>query len=115
MQSICNSVHSATGLEISKQEARQIMKKKMNLSFVKAKKLLSQANSMKVRIQRQQYALVLLRLLEQGNRIINIDETWLNETCFIRKVWAKKGNDSNVSLKSINPRISMIAALDNMG
>jgi transposase len=26
-------------------------------------------------------------LLEQDRRIVNVDESWLNETNFIRKIW----------------------------
>ena len=41
-------------------------------------------------VLRQQYAKEMLPLLEQGTRIINVDESWLSETNFIRKMWAPK-------------------------
>ena len=63
-------------------------------------------------IQRQHYAMTLLNLLDQGKRIINVDETWLNESSFIRKLWAQRGGNGNVNLRLITPRVSMIAALD---
>lgn len=66
-------------------------------------------------VQRQQYALVLLPLLESGKRIINVDETWLNETSFVRRVWARRGGQTNCRLNSVSPRLSMIAALDTDG
>jgi hypothetical protein len=47
--------------------------------------------------------------------VINIDETWINETSFIRKVWGKRDGEGNVILNSVSPRLSMIAALDNEG
>ena len=47
--------------------------------------------------------------------MINIDETWINETSFIRKVWGKRDGEGNVILNSVSPRLSMIAALDNEG
>ena len=53
--------------------------------------------------------------MNKGKRIINIDETWLNETRFIRKVWAQKTGDGNTRLNAISPRLSMIAALDTNG
>ena len=59
--------------------------------------------------------MVLIRLLEAGKRIINVDETWLNETSFTRRVWAIKGGHGNVRLHSIMPRLSMIAAMDTDG
>ena len=57
----------------------------------------------------------MMSLLQKGRRVINIDETWLNETSFIRKTWAKKQGQGNCSLKSVSPRLSLIAALDTEG
>ena len=56
-----------------------------------------------------------MELLEQGKRIINIDETWLNETSYVRRVWAKRGGEGNCRLNTVLPRLSMIAALDTQG
>ena len=53
--------------------------------------------------------------MERGKRVINIDETWLNETSFVRKVWAKKGGQGNLRLNAVSPRLSLIAALDTDG
>ena len=57
----------------------------------------------------------LLELLEQGKRVINIDETWLNETSYVRRVWAQRGGEGNCRLNAVLPRLSMIAALDSQG
>ena len=38
---------------------------------------------------RQQYALKMLELLRERKRIINIDESWLNETILFVKLGAK--------------------------
>ena len=91
------------------------MKGSCHLSFVKAKKLAPGTNTEKSRVLRQQYALMMLPLLENKTRIINVDETWLNESSFIRKTWAPRNGLGNVSLNSVMPRLSMIAALDNDG
>ena len=72
-------------------------------------------NSIKSIIARQQYALRILPLLERGVRIINIDETWLNETSFIRRTWAPRDGSCNAKLNSVAPRLSMIAAMDTEG
>ena len=64
---------------------------------------------------RQRYALRMLELLKDGQRIINVDESWLNQTNFQRKVWAQKSRPASVNNKSVAPRISLIAALDTDG
>ena len=88
------------------------MKRDLRLSFIKTKKIYPNANSAKVMVQRQQYAMALISLMEQGKRIINVDETWLNETSFVRRVWAPRDGLGNFNLNAISPRLSMIAALD---
>ena len=57
----------------------------------------------------------MLDFLKSGNRIINIDETWLNESNFVRKTWCHKNTTNSVTIKPISPSLSMIAALDNEG
>ena len=57
----------------------------------------------------------MFKLLKMGKRVIYIDETWINETSFIRKTWSKKKGEGNVMLNSVSPRISMIAAIDTDG
>ena len=91
------------------------MRNDCNLSFIKAKKLSVGTNTEKSRVLRQQYALRMLPLLESKTRIINIDETWLNESSFIRKAWAPRNGLGNVKLNTVTPRLSMIAALDTEG
>ena len=59
--------------------------------------------------------MTLLRLLDRGKRIINVDETWLNETSFVRKVWACGDGQGNIKLNAVTPRLSMIAAIDTNG
>ena len=57
----------------------------------------------------------MLGLLQQQTRIVNIDETWVNETNFTRKTWASKDGTGNTMLNAVSPRVSMIAAIDTDG
>ena len=57
----------------------------------------------------------MLDLLDREVRIINVDETWLNESNFVRKHWCPVESSGSVHLKSISPSLSMIAALDTNG
>ena len=56
-----------------------------------------------------------MKLLEQDKRIINIDETWINETNYTRRTWAPRDGTGNLQLNPVSPRLSMIAALDTEG
>ena len=103
------------GIEVSAKFTRLVLKKDLSLSYLKAKKLNTSANSDKNLVLRQQYGLEMMQLLKIGQRVINIDETWLNETSFVRRTWAERKGAGNAVLNSVGPRISMIAAIDTDG
>ena len=76
-----------------------------------------QANSERCLVLRQQYALKMLPMLERSNshRIINVDESWLNQTRFVRRLWVPTDAAGSISDKQVQPRISLIVALDTEG
>ena len=53
--------------------------------------------------------------MKSGIRLINIDETWLNEMDFRRRCWSFSKQDSSMVQRMNQPRISVIAAIDNFG
>ena len=112
---VIQEVKESYDIEASNRQTRQVLRNDCNLSFIKAKKLSVGTNTEKSRVLRQQYALRMLPLLESKTRIINIDETWLNESSFVRKAWAPRNGLGNVRLNTVTPRLSMIAALDTDG
>jgi len=57
----------------------------------------------------------MIPLLRDGKRIINIDESWLNETNFTRMMWCPPSTPATISHKPISYRVSLIAALDTEG
>ena len=57
----------------------------------------------------------MLEFMKSGHRIINVDETWLNELNFTRKTRNRKNANNSMLMKSVSPSLSMIAALDNEG
>ena len=57
----------------------------------------------------------MLQLLDEGKRIINIDETWLPHLDFRNKKWRQRGDTNSVSTKTLSHRVNMIAALDTDG
>ena len=94
---------------------RSVMRKDLHLGYKRAKTICIQANSERCLVLRQQYALRMLPLLESGRRIINVDESWLNNTRFSRKIWVPSDAPASITDKQVQPRISLIAALDTEG
>ena len=112
---ICEQVKDIYGFEVSVKMVRTILKDEFNLSFVKAKKLTANTNADRALVLRQQFALKMLPLLKKGQRIINVDETWISETSFIRKTWGTKAGEGNTLLNPVTPRLAMITAIDTEG
>ena len=57
----------------------------------------------------------MLEFLFQGKRIINVDESWVAETQFNRRMWCPTKAPCTITDKAINPRLALIAALDTDG
>lgn len=57
----------------------------------------------------------MLPMLEARRRIINVDETWLNDSTYYRKLWFPKGEVCSMPTMTVSPRISVIAAIDTEG
>lgn len=57
----------------------------------------------------------LLKELAMGTRVINLDETWLSGTMYRRQHWRKRGTKSSIPNGAMNPRISVLLAIDTDG
>ena len=57
----------------------------------------------------------MLPLLESGKRVINVDESWLNQTRFHRRIWVPSDSPATITDKQVAPRISLLVALDTEG
>ena len=57
----------------------------------------------------------MLELYAQGKRIINIDESWIAEREYGRRMWCPSRAPATITDRSITPRLALIAALDTEG
>ena len=71
-------------LSLSVMQVKTIMKDDLGLGYRLTRKVPVQGNSERCLVLRQQYAMNMLPLLRDGKRILNIDESWLNEVNFTR-------------------------------
>jgi len=53
--------------------------------------------------------------MKAGYRIINFDESSMTHSNFLNYAWMKKGTNIQQKDKTIEPRTSLIAAVDNLG
>ena len=88
-------------IKVTTKTIGEIFRKDLGFKYRKVKKTAPLANSERCLVLRQQYALKMISLLKDGKRIINVDETWLNETNFTRKIWCPGKSNGNIPLKPV--------------
>ena len=57
----------------------------------------------------------MIELLHKGTRILNVDESFINETNFTRMMWRPPKAPGTMISKAVTPRLALIAALDTDG
>ena len=85
------------------------------MRFHKIKRTAFKGNSERSLVVRQQCAKKLLELLEHGFKIVNIDESWVNEVDFQRRKWHDRTESNSLPRKTVSPRLSLLAAIDTEG
>ena len=104
-----------TNLKVKPYEVRSVLRDDFNMRYRMLKRVAFQGNSERCLVMRMLYAKKMFSLLEQGKRIINIDETWLPHLDFRNKKWRQRGERNTMSIKSLSHRVNMIAAIDTDG
>jgi len=87
VQEVLNAAQAATPLVLKARFVRRTLKEDLGLRYRKIPRTSKQANSYLSLHKRQEFAKVLLALLDGGKRIINVDESWLDRTDFRRRSW----------------------------
>ena len=93
----------------------QVLRQNFDLTYRKITKLSPSQNSDRNRILRQRFAMCFLEVIKKKKRIILIDESALTYVNFQRRIWAPKHSSHGVRIRSVNPRVSLIMAIDNHG
>ena len=56
-----------------------------------------------------------MKVIAEGTRIINVDESTLKHLDFVGKVWLPKGVNVQIPRKPLKKRISILAGIDTDG
>ena len=59
--------------------------------------------------------MTFLEVVKTKRRVINFDESALSFINFTRKLWAPRKGSHGIRVKTVNPRVSLIMAIDNHG
>ena len=108
-------VEQLEGEEVSASNVNYALKEEARLRFRRLTHLAAATNSDRVLVLRQQYAVQMVKLLESGVRVVNIDESLLKKTSFQVKTWGNKHHSKYSLGSTLNPAISLIATIDTEG
>ena len=87
----------------------------MGMSYRKIKKVPFLGNTERCLVLRHIWARRFFEILDQGYRIINIDETWIPDTDFRSHQWKKRGLINTRPDRPIGSRTNLIVALCSDG
>ena len=96
-EQIQKKVNKKKDIKVCLKEVRQVLWEALHLGWRMAKPIPIQCNSERCLVLRQQYAIKMLPLLRSGKVILNIDESWINTTSYIRKIWCPVGSPATVT------------------
>ena len=111
---LITQVKQLTEMDVLPRETKQVLKEEMGMRFRRIQKVPLHLNSQRNLILRQQWAIRYLELI-QDKIFLNIDESWLSESCFLRRKWRMPGDNNSVPIGFLQPRISIVACLDSNG
>ena len=97
------------------QLVHEVMRQDCSLTYRKVTHLAPKQNSDQNRILRQRWAMSFLEIIKKKPRIINVDESALVYLDFSRRIWATKGSSHGIKVPAVQPRLSLIMAIDNHG
>jgi hypothetical protein len=94
---------------------RDIFKNDIGLSYRSARPYAVDNNLPIHKHVRVHFCRQLLRLLADGVRVINFDESSYNSSNYTNKTWYPKGRQNNLIKKKLGHSISFIAVVDSTG
>ena len=112
---VTKHVNEQTDLGVKQNIVQRVMKDQLHMRFRKVSKGPIYLNSTRNLVLRQQGAMKVLEAINRGKVLINIDETWINESDFRRMKWRAYGETNIVQSVSLTPRVTLIAAVDTLG
>ena len=114
-QAITKAVNAQADVQVKQPLVRKVMRKTLRLKYKSVTYVPFQTNSNRCLVLRQQFAITLLGLLAQGKRIINVDESWVDQTSYTRRHWRPVAGQPSEMLRPVTPRVSLIASVCTEG
>ena len=93
----------------------QVLRHDIGARYTRIQKVPYLGNSVRCLLLRQQYAKFMLGQLASGVRVINLDQTWINDTRYLRRKWRLRGAVNSQPDSKVTPRIAVQMAICTSG
>ena len=113
--SIVTNLKEDANKDFTARKVQEVLKREMQMSYVKIKDQAVNINSTKNILLRQEWARQFLAPSLENKHWLNIDESWLNMMDFRRRAWTAKYTSSSLSKRIVNPRISLTLCISSKG
>ena len=104
---VSESVLEEHGIVVSNQYVCSVLRNDIGARFKLIRKIPYLGNHNRCLQLRQLYAKFMLRKLAAGVRVINVDQTWINDMFLTRRKWRMRGATNSWAEKPVNPRIAV--------
>ncbi len=84
-----------TGEEVKCHEVARVLKDELGMRYRRIQNVPLYLNSRRNLILRQQWALKYLELVDR-KIFLNVDESWLSESYFLRRKWRARGDNNSI-------------------
>ena len=108
-------VMEQTELKVSMSKVLGVMKTQLRLSYRKIKRVPFAGNLERNKVLRCLYAQKMLQVYQSGQRVINVDESWLPSADFRRRRWKRRGLLNSAPDKLLSQKINIITAMSSDG
>ena len=102
-------------LEMSKQYIFQVLRHDVGAKYKRIRKIPFLGNTLRCFVLRQHYGIFMINQLASDVRVINLDQTWINDLEFRRQKWRKRGFVNSVLFHQVAPKIAVQMAICTQG
>ena len=115
VKQVQDRVSIACGKKPSRMRTRSVLKGKLHMSYRKITRTPQQGNSERCKVLRSLWAKEFFKILDQGEKCIVIDETWLDSSDYRLRCWKKQGQLNTIRGKPMGCKVNLIIAMSTEG
>ena len=112
---VCEAVNNKHGVMVKPTFVANILRLQFGMRYRKIKRTAYLANSPRSLVVRHEFAKCMIKLLDEGYTILNVDETFLNVADLRYMRWRVQGETNSMRERAIDPLLKVFAGISTLG